>query len=156
MRIALREDFDPDVDFYYRYQFRIYHEPYLIWDEETWKSVLATCTVYRIEVEGKVAGDVVLEDRGKGAKSIVDFSILPEYQGKGIGKAVLERVKKMGKALTAVTRKETLNFFLKSGFVLKRTIRNYYDSGVDGYLIVFQGMKNGKGGRVYSLVGSKT
>jgi ribosomal protein S18 acetylase RimI-like enzyme len=141
MRIALREDFDPDVDFYYRYQFRIYHEPYLIWDKETWKAVLATCTIYRIEVDGNEAGDVILEDRGKGVKSIVDFSILPEYQSKGIGKAVLERVKKMGKALTAITRKETLNFFLKAGFVLKKTIRNYYDAGVDGYLIVFQGTR---------------
>jgi len=41
------------------------------------------------------------------------LSILPEYQGKGIGKAVLEQVKKMGIKLTAVTRKETLNFFLE-------------------------------------------
>jgi hypothetical protein len=47
----------------------------------------------------------------------------------------------MGKALTAITRKETLNFFLKSGFVLKKMIRNYYDAGVDGYLIVFQGTR---------------
>jgi ribosomal protein S18 acetylase RimI-like enzyme len=146
IRIALREEFDPDVDFYYRYQFKIYHEPYLIWDKETWKAVLATCTVYRVEADGDYAGDVILEDRGRGAKSIVDFSILPEYQGKGVGKAVLEQVKKKGKALTAITRKETLNFFLKSGFVLKKTIRNYYQAGIDGYLIVFPGLKNGKGG----------
>jgi ribosomal protein S18 acetylase RimI-like enzyme len=65
------------------------------------------------------------------------LSILPEYQGKGIGKAVLEQVKKMGIKLTAVTRKETLNFFLKSGFVLKKRMGNYYDLGVDGYSITF-------------------
>jgi GNAT superfamily N-acetyltransferase len=146
IRIALREDLDPDVDFYYRYQFKIYHEPYLIWDKKTWKAVLATCTVYRIEADGDDAGDVILEEEGRGAKSIVDFSILPEHQGKGIGKLVLKQVKKMGKALTAITRKETLNFFLKSGFVLKKTIRNYYQAGVDGYFIVFSGLKNSKGG----------
>jgi GNAT superfamily N-acetyltransferase len=94
MEITLREDLDPDIDFYYQYQFKIYHEPYLIWDRHTWKTVLATCTVYRIEVDGKYAGDVLLEGRGRGTKSIVDFSILPEYQGKGIGKDVLEQVKK--------------------------------------------------------------
>jgi len=137
MEITLREDLDPDIDFYYQYQFKIYHEPYLIWDRYTWKRVLATCTVYRIEVDGKYAGDVLLEGKGRGTKSIVDFSILPEYQGKGIGKDVLEQVKKMGIKLSAVTRKETLNFFLKSGFVLKKRMRNYYDPGVDGYSITF-------------------
>jgi ribosomal protein S18 acetylase RimI-like enzyme len=78
-----------------------------------------------------------LEDRGKGTKSIVDLSILPEYQGKGIGKVVLEQAKEMGRKLTAVTRRETLDFFLKSGFVLTKRIRNYYQSGVDGYSIAF-------------------
>ena len=137
MEIRLREDLDPDLEFYYPYQFKIYHEPYLIWDRHTWKTVLATCTVYRIEVDGKYVGDVLLERRGKRTKTIVDFGILPEYQGKGIGKGVLEQVKKVGIKLAAVTRKETLNFFLKSGFVLKKRMRDYYDSGVDGYSITF-------------------
>ena len=137
MEITLRKDLNPTIDFYYDHQFEIYHEPYLIWDRDTWETVLTTCTVYRIEVDGKYAGDVLLEGRGRGTKSIVDLSILPEYQGKGIGKAVLEQVKKMGIKLTAVTRKETLNFFLKSGFVLKKRMGNYYDPGVDGYSITF-------------------
>ena len=137
MKITLREDPDPDIDFYYHHQFEIYHAPYLIWDRDTWETVLATCTAYRIEIDGQYAGDVILEDRGRGTKSIVDFSLLPDYQGKGIGKAALEEVKKMGGKLMAVTRKETFNFFLKSGFVSRRTIRNYYDPGVDGYSITF-------------------
>ena len=137
MTIKLREDLDPDIDFYYHEQFKIYHEPYLIWDRDTWETIITTCDVYRIEVDGKYAGDVIVEDRGRSTKSIVDFSVLPEYQGKGIGKATLEQVKKMGIKLSAVTRKETLNFFLKSGFVLKKRMRNYYDPGVDGYSITF-------------------
>ncbi len=139
MKIALREDFDPDSDFYYDHQFEIYHEPYLIWDRDTWETVLNTCRVYRIEVDGRYAGDVILEARGRGTKYIVDFSVLPEYQRRGIGNAVLEQIKRMGGKLKAVTRKETLNFFLKSGFVLKKTIRNYYDPGVDGYYLIFSG-----------------
>jgi GNAT superfamily N-acetyltransferase len=137
MRIVLREEVDFDVDFYYREQFKIYREPYLIWEKETWEAVLSTCTVYRIEIDGKWAGDIILDDLGKGANNIVDFGILPEYQEKGIGKAVLEQVKKAHRRLTAVTRKETLGFFLKCGFVLKRAIRNYYQPGVDGYAIFF-------------------
>ncbi len=136
MEIVLREDFDPDTDFYYRHQFKIYHDSYLIWDRETWETVLSVCVVYRIEVDGEYAGDVILEDRGKGTQSIVDFSILPEYQGRGVGRTVFEQIKKMGGKLTAVTRRETLDFFLKCGFVVKKSIKNYYHPGVDGYYIV--------------------
>jgi GNAT superfamily N-acetyltransferase len=137
MEITLTEDLDPSIDFYYYHQFKIYHEPYLIWDRDTWETILATCTVYRIEVNGKYAGDIILEDRGRGTKSIVDLSILPEYQGKGIGKVVLEQAKEMARKLTAITRRETLDFFLTSGFVLTKRIKNYYQSGVDGYSIAF-------------------
>jgi GNAT superfamily N-acetyltransferase len=137
MKTTLREDLHPETDFYYAEQFRIYHEPYLIWDRETWEAVLATCAVYRIGVNGEYAGDAILEDRGKGTKYIVDFSILPEYQEKGIGKEALEQVKKTAKRLTAVTRKEKLVFFLKCGFILKRTIRHYYDTGINGYYITW-------------------
>ena len=73
-----------------------------------------------------------------GERCHLDFSIFPEYQGKGIGKAVLEQIKKHEKKLTAVTRKETLNFFLKAGFVLKKAIKNYYARSVDGYYIIFE------------------
>ena len=137
MKIVLRRDLSPATDFYYHQQFAIYHEPYLIWDRDTWDSIITACDVYRIEVDGRYAGDVILEGRWRGTKYIVDFSILPEYQRKGVGKAVLAKVKNMGKKLSAVTRKETLHFFLKSGFVSRRTIKNYYDTGVDGYYIIF-------------------
>ncbi len=141
MKINLREDVHPDIDFYYYQQFKIYQEPYLLWDRETWKGVLLACNVFRIEVDGKVAGDVILEESRKGILSIVDFGLLPEYQGVGIGKEVLQKLKEMGKKLSAVTRKETLPFFLKSGFVLKKKMEDYYDLGVDGYSIIFDGKR---------------
>jgi len=137
VRISLREDLHPNASFYFHCQFNIYVDPYLIWDEDTWSALLAACAVYDIVVDGKYAGDILLENRGKGTKYIVDFSLLPEYQRMGIGKAVLELVKKMGKRLTAVTRGETLQFFLKCGFALKKRRKDYYDAEVDGYYIVF-------------------
>src|SRR4030065_274989 len=100
MKITLREDVHPDIDFYYYQQFKIYQEPYLLWDRETWEGVLSACTVYRIEVDEKVAGDVILEESRKGILYIVDFGLLPEVQGKGIGKEVLQKVKEMGKKLS--------------------------------------------------------
>jgi GNAT superfamily N-acetyltransferase len=139
MEPTLREDTKPDLEFYYHQQFKIYHEPYLLWDRDTWEEVLRVCTVYRIEIGGECVGDIIWEDRRKSVKYVVDFSILPEYQGRGIGKAVLEKVKKMGGRMAAITRKETLVFFLKSGFVLKRRIKDYYHSHVDGYYIFFPG-----------------
>lgn len=137
MIITLREDFNPGLDFYLPQQFAIYYEPYLIWDRETWKRVLASCAVYRVEVDGNYAGDVILDGKPKGTRYIVDFSLLPEYQGKGIGRTVLEEIKKMAKKLTAITRRETLNFFLKSRFLVKRILKDYYNPGIDGYYIVF-------------------
>jgi GNAT superfamily N-acetyltransferase len=146
MRITLREDLDPDVDFYYHQQFKIYREPYLIWDRETWEAVLTTCDVYRIEVNGNCAGDLILERKRRGSVCIVDFGLLPEYQGKGIGKEALEKAKNMDKKLVAVTRKETLNFFLKSGFILRKRLKNYYDPGVDGYYITLSNQKGRSSG----------
>ncbi len=135
MDILLREDSDPDVDFYYYAQFRVYQEPYLLWDREIWEAVAASCDVYRIEVDGKYAGDIIVEDRGKGTEYIVDFSILPEHQRKGVGTAVLKQFKNRNRRLLAITRKETLPFFLKSGFALRRRIKSYYEHGVDGYYV---------------------
>jgi len=140
MKIALKKDIDPDLEFYYRNQFKIYFDPYLIWDKGTWEGVLKTCTVYRIEVDGKYAGDIIFH-REKGTDYIVDFGIFPEYQGKGIGKGVIAQVKEWGKKFTAVTRKETLNFFLKSGFALKKTMKNYYARSVDGYYLTLEEKK---------------
>jgi ribosomal protein S18 acetylase RimI-like enzyme len=141
VKIELREDPNPDADFYYRNQFRIYHEPYLIWDRETWAEAIAASTVYRIEVDGVYAGNVFLEDEGRGTKYISDISVLPEFQARGIGKAALEKIKSMARRVTAVTRKETLGFFLRSGFALRRRLRDYYETGVDGYDLAFPGKR---------------
>jgi len=97
---------------------------------------LVTCRVYRIEVNGEYAGDIILEKRGRGTIYIVDFSILPGHQRRGVGRTVLETIRSREKRLTAVTRKETLPFFLKSGFVLRKRMRDYYDTGVDGFYVV--------------------
>jgi ribosomal protein S18 acetylase RimI-like enzyme len=90
-------------------------------------------------VDGNCAGDIIWEDRKKSIKYVVDFSILPGYQRRGIGKTVLEEVKKTSQRIAAITRKETLGFFLKSGFVVKRKLRNYYYPHVDGYYILYPG-----------------
>ncbi len=137
MDITIRKDPDPDVEFYFRVQFEIYRESYLLWEREIWEAVTASCDVFRIEVGGKYGGDIILEDRGKGTEYIVDISILPEHQQRGIGTAVLRHFKARSRRLLAITREETLPFFLKSGFMLRRRIKSYYDRGVDGYYVEY-------------------
>lgn len=133
--IVLRRDIHPDTRFYYRQQFKVYVEPYLLWNWNTWETILSSCTVYRIEVGGKYAGDVILEQKGRGTRYIVDFSLLPEFQGRGLGRSVMRQLKNSAKRLTAFTRKETLGFFLESGFVLKRKVKDFYDPGIEGYYL---------------------
>ena len=137
MKISLQRDLDPDLDYYYSFQFRIYDKSYLLWDKDLWDMILSTGAVFRVLADGENVGDLILEEKGKGTLYITDLSILPEYQRNGVGKAVIEEIKKMGRKITAVTRKETLDFFLKCGFRLIKTIKNYYYPGVQGYYITF-------------------
>ncbi len=137
MKVSLQRDPHPDVNFYYENQFEIYKEPYLIWDRAMWGEVLATCTVWRIKVNGQYAGDIIIDDQGNDRKDIVDFSILPQYQRRGVGKSVLEKIKKTAGKISAVTRNETLGFFLKCGFLPAVRIGDYYHPGVDGIYIVW-------------------
>ncbi len=141
MKIRLREDLKPDVDRYYELQFRIYTESYLFWDRDFWEVLLNSSTVFRIEVNGEDAGDVLFERRGADAIYIVDFSLLPEYRGKGVGSAVLKQLKNRWRKVTAMTRREVLGFFLNSGFLLKKTINDYYAPGVHGYYVTSAGGK---------------
>jgi len=137
MKISLQRDLDPDLDYYYSFQFRIYDKSYLLWDKDLWDMILSTGAAFRVLADGENVGDLILEEKGKGTLYITDLSILPEYQRKGVGKAVIEEIKKMGRKITAVTRNETLDFFLKCGFRPRKTIKNYYYPGVHGYYITF-------------------
>jgi len=135
MEITLRRVNNPDPDFYYRHQFEVYHEPYLIWERETWVVTLARSDVYCIEVDGRYSGDAILEDRRKGKKYLADFNILPEFQGRGVGKTALERLKNTGDRLTAFTRRDTLGFFMNCGFIVRRTMTGYFFPGIDRYYV---------------------
>jgi len=135
MEIALRKETHPDADFYYRCQFEIFDEPCLIWSRDRWAVTLSSADVYRIEVAGTHAGHVLLEDRGEGRTYIADLSLFPAFRGRGIGRGVLKELKERAVKLTAFTRKDTLPFFLKQGFVLRRTMKNYFSPGVDRYYV---------------------
>jgi len=90
-------------------------------------AVLTTCTVYRIEVDGNMP-EMSIRGQGRGTKSIVDLSILPEYQGKGIGKAVLEQSRRWYKTYSRHP-KGNAQFFLEIRVRSKEEDGNYYDPG---------------------------
>jgi len=135
MRIILRKEVDPDPDFYCTRQFQIYREPSLIWSRRTWERIVTTCDVYRIEIDGQDAGEIILENRRNGITYVADFGLLPEYRAIGVGRAVLEKVRERSQKLSAFTRKETLGFFLKSGFIVKRTMKDYFSPGSNRYYL---------------------
>lgn len=135
MEIELRKEIRPDADFYYRRQFEIFDEPCLIWSRDRWLKTLSRSDVHRIEVDGAYAGHVILEGRRRSRTYIADLSLLPAYRGKGIGREVLKQLEERTGKLSAFTRKETLPFFLKQGFVLRRTMKDYFAAGVDRYYV---------------------
>ncbi len=135
MEIVLRKEIHPDPDFYYRRQFEIFGEPFLIWSHDRWAATLLGADVYRIEVDGAYAGHMILESRRRGRTYLADLSLLPGYRRKGIGREVLKELKERTGRLTAFTRKETLPFFLEQGFVLKKTMKDYFSPGVDRYYV---------------------
>ena len=135
MEIALRKEIHPDANFYYRRQFEIFDKPDLIWSRNRWASTLLRSDVHRIEVDGAYAGHIILESRPKGRRYVADLSLLPGYRGRGIGREVLKELKERTGKLTAFTRKETLPFFLKQGFVVRRTMKDYFSPGVDRYYV---------------------
>ena len=65
MKISLPRDLDPDLDYYYSFQFRIYDEAYLLWDKDLWDMILSTGAAFRVLADGENVGDLILEEKGR-------------------------------------------------------------------------------------------
>ena len=65
MKISLPRDLDPDLDYYYSFQFLIYDEAYLLWDKDLWDMILSTGAAFRVLADGENVGDLILEEKGR-------------------------------------------------------------------------------------------
>ncbi len=74
---------------------------------------------------------------------MVSVAVLPEYRGKGIGKAIVEesitgvRIRRCDEFYLEVrcSNNEAINLYEKLGFVIKQRLNMYYRDGEDAFLM---------------------
>lgn len=89
------------------------------------------------------AGGINFEDDFKIGKISWDF-IHPEFQGKGIGKQLLQHRLDILNSMESVgtisvrTSQLAYQFYEKNGFVLKEKIKDYWAEGFDLYKMIYE------------------
>ena len=99
--------------------------------------------VYTQETE-EIMGFVAFGIYSIDTAHIMILAVHPKYQNKGVGTKLLEFTlatireshNKRVRLEVKVTNQVAIDFYKKHGFVIKGTIREYYDDHSDGYLMV--------------------
>lgn len=93
-----------------------------------------------VEVDSKIVGCGGINYDNDGSVGIISWDIIhPEYQGKGIGKRLLEHRLKIMKSMPKIrkiivrTSQLTDKFYEKSGFKLIEVKKDYWAKGFDLY-----------------------
>ena len=72
--------------------------------------------------------------------TILDFCVLPEYQKRGIGSALIEEVFKQAKGMITLEVRESnqnaINFYLNKGFKGSLIRYHYYSNGENAILMI--------------------
>lgn len=72
--------------------------------------------------------------------SILNFGVLKEYRGQGIGKTLFEEVKKISEGVITLevrtSNVNAINFYEKRGFKKYAIRKNYYSNGEDAILMI--------------------
>ena len=95
-------------------------------------------TVFMVELAGEVIGKIHVED-GDNSAFICGFGILPDYRGKGYGRAALKETLSLIEVKYIVdvsldvvcTNKTALNLYIGCGFE-QQSIMNYYQYPMEG------------------------
>ncbi len=98
---------------------------------------------YVVDCKGVVVGYVIgFEERG-GVGHVASIAVLPEYRGRGFGKALLGAIEKafVSRGLresvleVSVENKVAINLYKKMGYVIEGRIKNYYPDGSDAFIM---------------------
>lgn len=92
-------------------------------------------TIYLIMNDGKVVGNVSYEKNPDGSVYLSGFAIDPEFQGKGIGRQVMNQIMEelaSAKKITLMTHPENtaaVKLYSSFGFVVRSRKENYFGDG---------------------------
>jgi len=98
---------------------------------------------YVVDCNGLVVGYVIgFEERGR-VGHVASIAVLPEYRGRGFGKALLEAVEKAFASKgcresvleVSVENKVAINMYKKMGYVVEGRIKEYYPDGSDAFIM---------------------
>lgn len=71
-----------------------------------------------------------------GSIYIADLAVLPEYRNRGIAKKMFDYVVKNASCYLHVDAKsESVGFYQKMGFAIIEQLKDFYDDGIDAYLM---------------------
>ena len=93
-------------------------------------------TMYVLE-DDEVKAECVVTDEGKGILEIKNIAVLPEYQGKGYGKMLLDFLVRKYTGLYSVLQVGTgdspltIPFYEKCGFVRSHTVPRFFTDNYD-------------------------
>jgi ribosomal-protein-alanine N-acetyltransferase len=103
--------------------------------EEEWLREMGKSTVYIIEKNSEVMGNVSFEKKEDGQVYFSGLVIYPKFQGRGIGRQVMnklfEQLKdiKIFSLVTHLDNIAALKLYQSLGFVVKERVENYFGDG---------------------------
>lgn len=113
--------------------------------EDEWKEALQKNSVYLIERNDEIVGNVSYEKKGEDVAYISGLVVIPHFQGQGIGREVLNKVLKEDlkdmKRIDLVTHPDNMvarKLYQSLGFVVESRKENYWGDGEPHLVMVLQ------------------
>lgn len=101
-----------------------------------------------IEINNEIIGYSISRIEQEGYAHILAIAIARSYQGRGLGKVLLYHTIELLFQYTDLIRLEVrttnqraINLYKKFGFEVVQTLRKYYSSGEDGYVMYLSNIK---------------
>lgn len=89
---------------------------------ESMKKDVVESMVYKIVVDERLVGDIIVKQRGNGQYALDSLCVIPEFENKGIGKAAIEFVEATIKdaehwvATIPADKRRNKCFYIKAGY----------------------------------------
>ncbi|VAX19393.1 hypothetical protein MNBD_NITROSPINAE02-1672 [hydrothermal vent metagenome] len=117
--------------------------PDISYDAETFLFYLIdkATVIFIAEVEGDVAGFVIFRPNSSTEGGLVTIDVLPRFERRGIGGALLERVERTAREAgyshivlqTDVANENAIRFYEKHGYKTGNRLRKYYRDNADAW-----------------------